>query len=402
MKSNFPIFTQNPSLIYLDSAATALKPKCVIQAETNYYSHISANIHRGLYQTSQVASNLYDKSRQIVADFINAKFGEIIFTSGTTASINLVTQSWGESNINSKDEILITQMEHHSNLIPWQQLALKKKAILKYIPVTSDYKLDISSISKLVTPKTKIVALTHISNVLGTINPIKEIVQLIKKSNPKTLVLLDGAQSVAHLPIDVVKLGVDFFAFSGHKLYGPTGVGVLFVKENLYQTMKPTFFGGGPIKEVFWNNTIFVDPPQIYEPGTPPIAQVIGLSQAIEYIKSLGWQKIIDHETNLINYTLEKLNTIPQIKIFGPKDNRGGVVSFVFKEPKLAQPHDLGDILSSHYNVAVRTGFHCAMPIHQLFGLESGTTRISIGIYNTTKDIDVLVEGIKKSIQIFS
>lgn len=402
MKSDFPIFTQNPNLIYLDSAATALKPKCVIEAETNYYYQVSANIHRGLYQTSQTASDLYDKSRQIVADFINAEFDEIIFTSGTTASINLVVQSWGESNIKAGDEILITQMEHHSNLISWQQLALKKRAILNYIPVTSDYKLDISSISKLVTSKTKIVALTHISNVLGTINPIKEIVQLIKKLNSNTLVLVDGAQSVAHLPIDVINLGADFFVFSGHKLYGPTGIGVLFVKKNLYQTMKPVFFGGGTIKEVFWDKTIFVDPPEIYEPGTPPIAQAIGLGQAIKYIKSLGWQKIINHETNLINYALEKLNTIPQIKIFGPNDNRSGVISFVFNQSKLAQPHDLGDILSSHYNVAVRTGFHCAMPIHQLFGLDSGSTRISFGVYNTTKDIDILIEGIKKSIQIFS
>lgn len=402
MKNDFPIFKYNHSLIYLDSAATTLKPSCVIESENNYYSQISANIHRGLYQTSQLASDLYDQSRGIVADFIHADVKEIIFTSGTTASINLVAQSWGESNINSGDEILITQMEHHSNLIPWQQLALKKKAILKYIPISSDYKLDITSIPILVTKKTKIVSLAHISNVLGTINPIKEIIQLIKKINPKTLVLVDGAQSIAHIPVNVKSLAVDFYAFSGHKLYGPTGVGVLYTKKDVLQKMTPIIFGGGAIKEVFWDKTIFVDPPQSFEPGTPPIAQVIGLSRAIEYIKYLGWQKIVNHETKLTKYVQKQLISIPQIKIFGPADNRAGVISFVFTEPKLAQPHDLGDILSRQFNVAVRTGFHCAMPLHHLFGLDSGSTRISLGIYNTKKDIDILIKGILESIKIFT
>ena len=402
MKTDFPIFKQNPNLVYLDSAATTLKPTIVINQESEYYTKISANIHRGLYQTSQIASDFYDQSRQVVSDFINAQVSEIIFTSGTTASINLVTQSWGEFNINSGDEILITQMEHHSNLIPWQQLAIKKHAILKYIPVTSSFKLDKSSIPVLVTPKTKIVALTQVSNVLGTINPIKEIIKVIKKINPNTLVLVDGAQSVAHMPVDVVDLGADFFVFSGHKLYGPTGVGVLFVKKNIYSKMRPAIFGGGSIKEVFLNKTIFANPPEIFEPGTPPIAQVISLAQAINYLKSIGWEKIINHETKLTNYALKNLNSIPQIEIFGPTKNRSGVISFVFNQPKLAQPHDLGDILSSQFNVAVRTGFHCAMPIHHLFGLKSGSTRVSFGIYNTTKDVDVLIKGIKKSIKIFS
>lgn len=401
MKSNFPIFKKNPTLVYLDSAATALKPIYVINQERKYYSQISANIHRGIYQTSQIASDLYDQSRQIVANFLNADTSEIIFTSGTTASINLVAQSWGEFNISSGDEILITQMEHHSNLIPWQQLAIKKQAILKYIPVTPSFDLDKLSISKLVTPKTKIVSLTHVSNVLGTINPIKEIIQIIKKNNPHTLVLVDGAQSVAHFPVDVINLGVDFFVFSGHKLYGPTGIGVLFVKKNLYSKIKPIVFGGGSIKEVFWDKTIFANPPEVFEPGTPPIAQAIGLGQAIKYLKTLGWAKIINHETKLTNYALQQLNSIPQIKLFGPKNNRSGVISFVFNQPKLPQPHDLGDILSSQFNVAVRTGFHCAIPLHHLFSLDSGSTRVSFGIYNNTKDINTLIEGIKKSIKIF-
>jgi len=402
MKDNFPIFKNNPNFIYLDSAATALKPNCVIESESEYYSKISANIHRGFYQTSQKASDLYDQSRQIVANFINADISEIVFTSGTTASINLVAQSWGESNINSGDEILITQMEHHSNLIPWQQLALKKNAILKYIRVNQDFELDISSISKLITTKTKIVALTHVSNVLGTINPIKKITQIIKKINPSTLVLVDGAQSVAHLLVDVVDLGVDFFAFSGHKLYGPTGIGVLFVKKNIFKNMTPTFFGGGPVSEVFWDKTILLNPPFCYEVGTPPITQAIALSDGIKFIQSIGWLKISNHESKLIDYALTQLSSIPQIKIFGPTKNRSGVISFVFKDPKLPQPHDLGDILSTQFNVAVRTGFHCAMPLHHLFGLDTGSNRISFGIYNTTKDIDTLIKGIKKSIKIFN
>ena len=402
MKSDFPIFNQNPSLIYLDSAATALKPASVIDKESEYYIKISANIHRGLYQTSQTASDQYDQSRQIVADFIHSDISEIIFTSGTTASINLVAQSWGEFNLFPGDEILITQMEHHSNLIPWQQLAIKKQAILKYIPVTQNFELDLSLISKLVTTKTKIVALPHISNVLGTINPIKKITEIIKKKNPNTLVLVDGAQSVSHLPIDVSDLGIDFFAFSGHKLYGPTGVGILFVKKSHYLKMRPSVFGGGAIKEVFWDKTIFANPPESFEPGTPPIAQAIALGQAIIYLKSIGWKKIINHEKELTDYALQKLATFSQIKIFGPKENRSGVISFVFNQPELPQPHDLGDILSTHFNIALRTGFHCAMPLHHQFGLNTGSTRVSLGIYNTKKDIDILTEGIQKSINIFS
>lgn len=404
MKDYFPIFKNQPKLIYLDSAATSLKPNSVIDIETNYYTNISANIHRGLYQTSQIASNQYDQSRQIIADFIHADISEIIFTSGTTASINLVAQSWGNSNISSGDEIIITQMEHHSNLVPWQQLALQKNAVLKYIPVKNDFTLDLESLDKSITPKTKIIALTHVSNVLGVINPIKQITQKIKSINPQTLVLVDGAQSVAHFPVDVADLGVDFYAFSGHKLYGPTGIGCLFVKKQIYQAMKPTIFGGGAIQEVFWDKTIFDNPPFCYEPGTPPIAQAIGLSEAIKFIQSVGWPKIIDHEKKLTDYLLQQLSTIPQIKIFGPTttNNRLGVVSFAFNKPGYPAPHDLGDIISQKFNIAVRTGFHCAMPLHQQFGFDTGTTRISFGIYNSTQDIDILIKGILESIKIFS
>ncbi|MCW1949107.1 MAG: cysteine desulfurase [Candidatus Shapirobacteria bacterium] len=404
MKNNFPIFQNNPDLVYLDSAATSLKPAPVILSEMEYYIKYSANIHRGLYQMSQIASDQYDQSRQIIADFINSQSNEIIFTSGTTASINLVAQTWGQQNIKSGDEIIITQMEHHSNLVPWQQLAKTKKAKLKYLPVTSDFLLDQKSLLKLITSKTKIVALAHVSNVLGTINPIKKIVQTIKKINPKTLVLVDGAQSVAHFPVDVVDLGVDFYAFSGHKLYGPTGIGVLYINQKIYSSMSPTSFGGGAIKEVFWHKTILGNPPFCYEPGTPPIAQAIALSQAIKFIQKIGWPKIIQQEQDLTNYLFQKLKTISDLKILGPtkSDQRLGVISFAFTKPKSPTPHDIGDILSQKFNIAVRTGFHCAMPLHQLFGFTTGTTRVSLGIYNTQKDIDKLIDALNHVIKIFS
>jgi len=403
MKNNFPIFQNNPDIIYLDSAATGLKPASIILSEMKYYTQYSANIHRGLYQISQIASDRYDQSRQIIADFIHAQPNEIIFTSGTTASINLVAQSWGDQNIKSGDEIVITQIEHHSNLVPWQQLAKTKKAKLKYLSVTSDFLLDLKSLSKLITPKTKIVALTHVSNVLGTINPIKKIVQTIKNINPKTLVLVDGAQSVAHFSVNVADLGVDFYAFSGHKLYGPTGIGVLYVNQKIYSSMSPTSFGGGAIKEVFWDKTILDNPPFCYEPGTPPIAQAIALAQAIKFIQKIGWSKITQHEQELTDYLFQKLKNIPDLKILGPINNsqRLGVISFAFSKPKSPTPHDVGDLLSQKFNIAVRTGFHCAMPLHQLFGFTTGTTRVSLGLYNTRADIDKFIDGLNYVIKIF-
>ncbi|HOR01755.1 MAG TPA: cysteine desulfurase [Candidatus Woesebacteria bacterium] len=402
MKSLFPIFKNNPTLVYLDTAATSLKPRQVISAQTDYDTKFSANIHRGFYQISQTASQLYDHSRQNIADFIGADFSEIIFTSGTTASINLIAHSWGELNISSGDEIIVSGMEHHSNFIPWQQLAIKKNAILKIIPVTVDFTLDLDSLSRLITSKTKLVALTHISNVLGTINPIKDIVHLVKKINPETKILIDAAQSIAHLPVNVVDLGIDFLAFSGHKMYGPTGVGVLWVKQDNYSHMSPSSFGGGAISQVSVDTTVFQDPPQCYEPGTPPISQIIALSQAVDFITSIGWSKIMSHESKLTQYALQKLSSFKHLKIIGPIDSRSGVIAFVFDHPGLPAPHDLGDILSHQFNLAIRTGFHCAMPLHSQFGLDTGTSRLSFGIYNTSSDIDTLIEGLKYSLKIFT
>ncbi len=404
MKNNFPLFQNHPTLVYLDSAATSLKPASVILSEMAYYTQYSANIHRGLYQISQTASEKFDQSRQIIADFIHSHPEEIIFTSGTTASINLVAQTWGYQNIKSGDEIVITQMEHHSNLVPWQQLALVKKAKLKYLPVTPTFLLDLKSLPRIITSKTKIVCLTHVSNVLGTINPVKKIVQIIKKINPQTLVLVDGAQAVAHFPVDVTSLGVDFYAFSGHKLYGPTGIGILYVNQKIYSSMSPTTFGGGAIKEVFWHKTILDNPPFCYETGTPPVAQAIALSQSIKFIKKLGWDTITHHEKTLTSYLLKKLSAISAIKILGPadSDHRLGVISFAFNDPQLPASHDIGDILSQKFNLAVRTGFHCAMPLHHLFGFDTGTTRVSLGIYNSQKDIDKLIQGLTYAIKIFS
>lgn len=402
MKSHFPIFKNQPDLIYLDTAATSLKPSPVVLAQTDYDTKFSANIHRGLYQISQIASQLYDDSRQNLANFIGAKTNEIIFTSGTTSSINLLSKSWGELNIFPGDEIVISQMEHHSNFIPWQQLAAQKQATFKVVPISSDFTLDTDLIAKSITSKTKLVALTHISNVLGTINPIKDITRLIKSINPKTLVAIDAAQSIAHLPLNVVDLAIDFLSFSGHKMYGPVGVGVLWVKQDHYSAMAPSSFGGGAVNQVFKDQTIFKDPPFCYEPGTPPISQVIALSRAVDFIKSIGWSKIVAHESQLTDYAIKKLSLIPEIRVIGPSSSRSGVVSFVFNRPGLPAPHDLGDILSRKFNIGLRTGFHCAIPLHSQFGLDTGSNRISFGIYNTLKDIDPLIKGIKYSLKIFT
>lgn len=401
-KKLFPIFEKNPELVYLDSGATALKLKIVLEKMMEYYSEFSANIHRGLYPISEKATEEYEEARKKVAKFLGAKHeSEIIFTSGTTAGINLVARSWGEENILEGEEIVVTEMEHHSNLVPWQELVKRKKAVLKYIEVDENYKLNLNNLEKIITPKTKILALTQVSNVLGTINPIKEIVKKVRALNPKMAVLVDGAQAVAHMPVNVVDLDVDFYVFSGHKMYGPTGVGVLWTKASRQLEMRPSVFGGGMIKEVTKEMTTYPLGPEAFEAGTPPIAEVIGLAVAVDFINSIGWKEIEEKEKELTEYTLKSLKKIPEVKIFGPKDERGGVISISLSGKDMPGAHDLGDILGRKFNVCVRSGHHCAMPLHHKFGLDLGTTRISLGIYNEKKDIDVLVEAIKHALYIF-
>ncbi|HBP51016.1 MAG: Cysteine desulfurase [Candidatus Shapirobacteria bacterium GW2011_GWE1_38_10] len=402
-KKYFPIFKNSPDLVYLDSAATSLKPKRVLDKMMEYYTKYSANIHRGLYPLSEKASEEYEGVRELVANFIGAKNREeIIFTSGTTAGINLVSRSWGEENIFKGDEIVATEMEHHSNLVPWQELAKRRKAKLRLIEVGDDFKLKIDNLEKIIGRKTKILALTEMSNVLGTINPVKEIIKKAKEINPKIVILVDGAQAVARMSVKVADLGADFYVFSGHKIYGPSGVGVLWVKKGRFSEMKASIFGGGMIREVSFEESSYQGGFEAYEAGTPAIGEVIGLGEAIKFVEKIGWKEMRWHESELCEYAWSKLSEIPEVKIIGPKRERGGVISIILSGKGMPASHDLGDILGRKYNVCLRTGYHCAMPLHKKFGLNSGTSRISLGIYNDKGDIDILVKGIKGAIEIFN
>jgi cysteine desulfurase / selenocysteine lyase len=388
---DFPILKD---IIYLDNSATTQKPQSVINSISKYYSESNANVHRGIHDLSVKATLAYEDAHQVVADFIGAEFEEIIFTSGTTHSLNLVANSLGKS-LEKGDEIVLTQMEHHSNIVPWQQLA-KRGVIIKFIPITPDYKLDMEEARQMITDKTKIVSVTHISNVLGTINPVEELANLAHQKG--AIMIVDAAQSVPHIPINVKELNCDFLAFSGHKMCGPTGIGVLYGKKRLLEVMEPFMFGGDMIKEVSFKDSTWNDLPWKFEAGTPPIAQAVGLSTAISYLKNIGMEEVAKHNSNLTSYAIEKLNTVSGLKIIGPSDNknRGAVISF---ELEGIHPHDISEILNRE-KIAVRGGHHCAMPLHNLLKI-AGTTRASFYIYNTFSDIDVLVESIKKVQEIF-
>ncbi len=393
-KKLFPIFKNNPTLHYLDSAATSLKPQVVLDKMMDYYQNYSANIHRGLYPISEKATTEYEQVRNKVAKFIGAKFeGEIIFTGGTTASINMVARSWGENNLVKGDEIVVTVAEHHSNFVPWQQLAKRKSLKLR---VTS-YELEI-------TKNTKLLAINHVSNVLGTVNNIKEIIKKAREINPNICVVVDGAQAVAHMPVNVTDLDCDFYAFSGHKMYGPTGVGVLYAKANRQLEMKPDNFGGGMIKEVTTETSTWAEGPEKFEAGTPPIGEVIGLGAAVDFINEIGMKNIMAHEKELTDYLIESILKYGRIKILGLgiSDNRLGVVSMYSDDKQMGTSHDFSDILGRKFNVAVRAGHHCAMPLHTKFGVETGTTRASIGIYNDKNDIDELIKGLIYAKDIFN
>ncbi len=394
-KNDFPIFKNNPQLVYLDSTATSLKPKVVIDKLRDYYESYSANIFRGVYKISEKATEEYEQTREVVADFINGQTDEIIFTRNTTESINLLTYSLGDY-INEKDEIVTTIMEHHSNFVPWQQLALKKKAIFKVIGINKNYLLDINdkNIEKIITKRTKILALTYISNVLGTVNPVEEIIKKARKINSKIIVIIDAAQATAHLKVDVKKINSDFLAFSAHKMLGPTGLGVLWGKKERLITLKPFNFGGEMISQVFIERTFFKDPPYRFEAGTPAIAEAIAFKEAIKYLKKIGIKKIENHEKKL---AIDCFKTLKQefkekIRIFGPNkfDSRGAIIAFSFKN---YHPHDIASILDEK-NIAVRAGYHCAMPLHQRLKV-NGTVRASFYLYNTKKDIEKLVTGLR-------
>ena len=389
IRHDFPILSGSTVPIYLDNAATTLKPASVISAINKYYEEYSANVHRSIYALGEKATKAYEDAREKTARFINAPDSSyIIFTSGTTEAINLVAYAWGRYNLKPGDEILITEMEHHSNIIPWQLVARDTGATLRYIPITENGSLDLSNIDELLNPKTKIVAMIHQSNVFGTLNPVAQLIAKAKDIGALTLV--DAAQSVPHLPVDVAALDCDFFTFSGHKMLGPTGIGVLYARLELQEAMEPFQGGGEMIQQVTMDSSTWNDVPWKFEAGTPNIAQAIGLGAAMEYITSKDRTLLIQHEKRLTNHAVKSLRDITGMTIYGDFDPRGPVISFNVDG---IHPHDLAQILDQH-NVAVRAGHHCAQPIMNRLGI-TATTRASFFFYNTSEEIDSLCESIE-------
>ena len=396
IRKDFPILNikvHGKPLVYLDNAATSQKPRSVINSVKDYYENYNANIHRSIHKLGEEATKAYEEAHRKVADFINADFEEVIFTKSTTESLNLLAYSL-TNNLKPGDEIVISQMEHHSNFVPWQQLAKKRDLKLKFIEINKEGLLDENSIKENITNKTKIVSLTHVSNVLGTVNDVKEIGKIAHENN--ALMIVDAAQSVPHMPVDVKKLDCDFLAFSGHKMLGPTGIGVLYGKKELLEKMDPFLYGGEMIKEVTFENTTFNDLPWKFEAGTMNIAQGIGLGAAIDYLNKIGMENIEQYEHELVKYAYEKLSEIEEIEIYGPKE-RSGLISFNVKN---VHAHDTAQILDGE-GIAVRAGHHCAMPLASKLGIVA-SARASFYLYNTKEEIDKLVDGIKKVIKVFS
>ncbi len=399
LRKEFPILKQKvhgKTLVYLDNAATTQKPKAVIQTLERYYEGYNSNIHRGLHLLSEKATAAYEGVREKAAKFLNAADPkEIIFTKGTTDGINLVAQSWGRKNLAQDDEVILTQMEHHSNIVPWQLICDEKKAHVKVAPITDEGELVMEELFRLFSPKTKLLALTHVSNALGTVNPIKEIVKFAHERGVK--VLVDGAQAVSHMSLDVRDLDCDFYALSGHKLYGPTGVGILYGKYALLEAMPPYQGGGDMISSVTFEKTLFKKPPYRFEAGTPNIAGVIGLGAALDFVTAIGLGNIAVHEQDLLNYGTKKLQEIPGLKLVGTAPHKAGVLSFTLGE---IHPHDIGTILDRQ-GVAIRAGHHCAQPVMERYGIPA-TARASLALYNTRSEIDALAKAVKKVIEMFA
>ena len=399
VRKDFPIFERTirdgKRLVYLDSGATAQKPWAVINAESDFYSKHNAAVHRGAHQLAEEATDAYEGARAIVAAFIGAHENEVIFTKSATESINLVAYAMGNAEagnrfaLTSADSIVVTEMEHHANLIPWQQLAKRTGAQLSWFKVTQDSRLDLSNIEQIITPKTKVVAVTHQSNVLGTINPLEAIVK--RTHEVGAVVVLDACQSVPHMSVDVAALGVDFLAFSGHKAIGPTGVGVLWGKAQLLDELPPFLTGGSMIETVTMTSATWAPVPQKFEAGVPNMAQAVGLGAAFQYLSALGMDQIRAHEISLTDYALKKMLTIPGIRIVGPQTNesRGATISFTVKD---IHPHDIGQYVDSQ-GIALRTGHHCAWPLAKCMNVPA-TTRASFYLYNDEHDVDALVEAI--------
>ena len=400
IRNDFPILSRKvhgKPLVYLDSTASSQKPRAVIDTMSVYYETYNANVHRGVYEISEEATAAMEKARVKVARFINARHSkQVIFTRNTTESINLVAYSWGNANITAGDLIILTEMEHHSNLVPWQLLAQRTGARLEFIPITDDGLLRQDVYEQLLQQQPKLVAFTHMSNVLGTINPVQQMIAHAHAVGAITLI--DAAQSVPHLPVDVQALDADFLCFSGHKMLGPTGIGVLYGKRDLLEAMPPFMGGGDMIRTVGLRQSTWNDLPWKFEAGTPAIAEAIGLGAAVDYLNALGMKNVLQHEQELTHYAMQQLQTVPGLTIYGPKaEQRGGVLSFTLGD---IHPHDLASILDQEAGVAVRAGHHCAQPLMERFGL-AATARASFYIYTIQEEVDVLVQGLHRAIGIF-
>jgi cysteine desulfurase/selenocysteine lyase len=396
IRKQFPVLermVKGKNLVYFDNAATAQKPQVVIDALVRYYHQYNANIHRGIHSLAEEATAAFEATRDTAREFINAKYREeIIFTRGVTEGINLVSSTWGRQNIKEGDEIIISAMEHHSNIVPWQILCLEKKAKLKIIPVDDSGELVMTEFEKLITPKTKLISIVHASNSLGTINPVKEIIEIAHQHN--IVVLVDGAQSSVHLDIDVQDMDCDFFVLSSHKIYGPTGVGVLYGKKELLEEMPPYMGGGEMIKEVTFDHTTYNELPYKFEAGTPNIADTVAFKAALDFVNEIGKENIRAHEEALTKYAMEKLSAIEGVRLIGTAKHKTSVVSFIVDG---IHPQDIG-ILLDNYGIAVRTGHHCCQPLMNRFEIP-GTVRASFAMYNTKEEVDELVKGVEKVIK---
>ena len=398
IRQDFPILGREvykKPLVYFDNGATTQKPRRVVDAMVDEYYNVNANVHRGVHFLSQQATDLHEQSRERVRQFINAKStSEIVFTRGTTESINLLAFCFGEAFVHEGDEIIVTEMEHHSNIVPWQMMCERKGALLKVIPITDDGRLCMDSYRQLLSEKTRLVCCTHVSNVLGTINPVKEIVKIAHSNG--SLVLIDGAQSTPHFAVDVQDIDCDFFAFSGHKIYAPTGIGVLYGKEQLMEKLPPYQGGGEMIQKVTFEKTTYNDLPYKFEAGTPDYVASHALAAALDYVSELGMDNIFQHEHELTTYAIARLQEVEGMRIFGPIDGRDAVISFL-----VGNIHhlDMGTLLD-RLGIAVRTGHHCAEPLMTRLGI-TGTVRASFGLYNTKEEVDALVAGVKRVAQMF-
>jgi len=397
IKSDFPTLNQKINgndLIYLDNAATTQKPISVINAVSDYYKKTNSNIHRGVHTLSQEATEKYENARKKIAKFINSNEKEIIFVRGATEAINLVANSYVRPLLKPKDQIIITEMEHHANIVPWQIVCNEKEAELKILPINKKGELVINELEKLINEKTKFMAINHVSNSLGTVNNIRKIVEIAHEHNVR--ILIDGAQAVQHIPVDVKKIDADFYCFSGHKIYAPTGIGVLYGKKNLLEEMPPYQGGGDMIKSVTFEKTIYNDVPNKFEAGTPNISGAIGLGAAIDYILEIGIENIAKHEADLLNYASEKIKKIDGVEIIGNAKDKASVLSFTIEN---IHPHDIGTIMDSQ-GVAIRAGNHCTQPIMDFYSIPA-TARASFAIYNDKNDVDKLISSVRKALEVF-